>query len=114
VRAARRGEVWLADLRPSRGHEQTGMRPVLVVSADPFNRSPAGLVIAVPFTTRRREIPTHVEVHPPDGGLRAVSFAMCEQIRTLAADRLGDGALGEVSAGVLGAVEDRLRLLLVL
>jgi mRNA-degrading endonuclease toxin of MazEF toxin-antitoxin module len=55
-----------------------------------------------------------VEVHPPDGGLRAVIFAMCEQIRTLAADRLGDGALGEVSAGVLDAVEDRLRLLLAL
>jgi mRNA interferase MazF len=112
VRAIRRGEVWLADLSPTHGHEQSGQRPVLVVSADLFNQSAAGLVIAVPFTTRKRGIPTHVEVRPPDGGLRDVSFAMCEQLRTLAADRLAARPFGTVSPGVLSAVEDRLRLLL--
>ena len=112
MRELRRGEVWLADLNPTRGREQTGQRPVLIISADPFNRSPAGLVIAVPFTTRRRGIPTHVEVRPPDGGLHDVSFAMCEQLRTLAADRLASRAFGMVSASVLRAVEDRLRFLL--
>jgi mRNA interferase MazF len=112
VRVVRRGEVWLADLNPSRGHEQMGQRPVLVVSADPFNQSLAGLVIAVPFTTRRRGLPTHVEVRPPDGGLREVSFAMCDQIRALATDRLAAHPFGSVSPSVLEAVEDRLRLLL--
>ncbi len=38
-----RGEVWLADLNPTRGHEQAGRRPVLVVSEDLFNRGPAGV-----------------------------------------------------------------------
>lgn len=114
MRTIHRGEVWLAGLHPSRGHEQRGQRPVLAVSADPFNQSPAGLVIAVPFTTRDRGIPTHIEVRPPDGGLRDRSFAMCEQVRALAADRLGAHAFGSVSAAVLRAVEDRLRLLLVL
>lgn len=114
MRTIRRGEVWLADLSPSRGHEQTGQRPVLVISADPFNQSPAGLVIAVPFTTRERGIPTHVEVRPPDGGLHDISFAMCEQLRTLAADRLASRPFGNVSPPVLRAVEDRLRLLLAL
>ncbi len=113
MRVVRCGEVWLAGLRPSRGHEQTG-RPVLVVSADPFNQSLAGLVLAVPFTTRRRGIPTHVEVHPPDGGLGDVSFARCEQLRALAADRLSPPPLGNVSRAVLHAVEDRRRLLLAL
>lgn len=108
----RRGEVWLADLNPTRGREQTGQRPVLVVSADPFNQSPAGLVIAIPFTTRKRGIPAHVEVRPPDGGLREVSFAMCEQLRALATDRLASGPFGTVSPTVLRTVEDRLRLLL--
>ena len=75
---------------------------------------PADLVVAVPFTTRRRAIPTHVEVRPPHGGLRDVSFAMCEQVRSLAAERLGPRPFGSVPADVLRAVEDRLRLLLVL
>jgi mRNA interferase MazF len=106
--------VWLANLSPTRGHEQTGQRPVLVVSSDAFNQSPAGLVIAIPFTTRNRGLPIHVEVRPPDGGLHDVSFAMCEQLRALAADRLAPGPFGSVSPTVLRAVEDRLRLLLAL
>jgi len=114
VTAARRGEVWLADLSPSRGREQDGRRPVLIVSPDAFNFGPAGLVIAVPFTTRRRGVPNHVEVRPPDGGLREPSFVMCEQVFACSIERLGRVAFGAVSPAVLRAVEDRLRLLLVL
>jgi len=43
-----RGEVWLVDLNPARGHEQAGIRPGLVVSVDPFNHGPAGLVVLLP------------------------------------------------------------------
>jgi mRNA interferase MazF len=114
VRAIRRGEVWLADLEPTRGREQSGQRPILIVSPDPINQGPGDLVLAVPFTTRRRGIPTHVEVHPPDGGLRDISFAMCEQIRSLATERLGPQPFGSISPAVLRSVENRLRLLLVL
>jgi mRNA interferase MazF len=114
VRTVRRGEVWLAELGPIRGREQAGERPVLVVSADPINQGPADLVVAIPFTTRARGIPTHVEVHPPDGGLREISFAMCEQVRSLAVERLGSRPFGRVPATVLSSVENRLRLLLAL
>jgi mRNA interferase MazF len=106
--------VWLADLGSTRGRGQSGQRPVLIVSAVPINQSPADLVVAVPFTTRRRAIPTHVEVRPPDGGLRDVSFAMCEQVRALSSERLAPRPFGSVRAVVLRAVEDRRRLLLAL
>jgi mRNA interferase MazF len=112
VRTIRRGEVWLAELGPTRGREQSGERPVLIVSADPINQGPADLVVAVPFTTRRLGIPTHVEVRPPDGGLREVSFAMCEQVRSLATERLGTRSFGSVRVAVLRSVEERLRFLL--
>jgi mRNA interferase MazF len=114
VRTVRRGEVWLADLGPTRGREQSGERPVLIVSADPINQGPADIVVAVPFTTRRRGIPTHVEVRPPNGGLRDVSYAICEQVRSLAIERLGPRPFGSVSADVLRSVENSLRLLLLL
>jgi mRNA interferase MazF len=111
VKVIRRGEVWLAELGPTRGREQAGERPVLVVSADPINQSAADLVVAVPLTTRRRGVPTHVEVRQPAGGLPDVSFAMCEQLRSLSAERLGSRPFGSVPASVLSSVQDRLRLL---
>jgi mRNA interferase MazF len=112
VKTVLRGEVWLAELGPTRGRERSGGRPVLIVSADPINQGPADIIVAVPFTTRRRSIPTHVEVRPPDGGLRDVSYAICEQVRSLAVEGLGSRPLGSVPAAVMWAVEDRLRLLL--
>jgi mRNA interferase MazF len=69
-------------------------------------------VVAVPFTIRRRGIPTHVELRPPDGGLRDISFAMCEQIRSLTTERLGQRPFGRVPAAVLRSVEESLRFLL--
>ena len=33
-----RGEISLVTLNPGQGREQKGLRPVLVVSADAFNR----------------------------------------------------------------------------
>lgn len=59
-----RGEVWLADLNPIRSHEQAGMRPVLVVSADALNRSRAAIAFVVPLTPREKGIPNHVRMPP--------------------------------------------------
>ena len=114
MRVIGRGEVWLADLGPTRGREQSGERPVLIVSADPVNQGAAGLVVAGAITPPRRGIPTHVEVRPPDGGLHEIGFAMCEQVRSLAVERLGSRPFGSVPASVLDSVANRLRLLLVL
>src|SRR5437870_13656983 len=65
-----RGEIWLADLRRTRGREQTGRRPVLVLSVDFFNAGPAELVVVLPLTSTQRDIPLHVNVSKGDGGTR--------------------------------------------
>ena len=106
-----RGEIWLVDLDPTRGHEQAGKRPGLVVSVDLFNHGPAGLVVLLPLTTRAKGIPFHVEVNPPEGGLKGKSFIKCEDVRSVAKERLSQ-QLGSVSQATLAAVEDRLRILL--
>lgn len=106
-----RGEIWLAALDPTRGHEQAGKRPCLVISVDPFNKSAAGLVVILPLTTRFRGIPSHVEVNPPEGGLRVRSFIKCEDVRSITVERL-EASWGIVSPGTIDLVEDRLRLLL--
>ncbi len=111
MKAPLRGEVWLVDLDPARGHEQAGKRPALVISVDLFNRGPAGLVVLVPLTSRDKGVPWHVLVEPPEGGLEQKSFIKCEDVRSVATERLST-RLGVVSGETLAAVEDRLRILL--
>lgn len=106
-----RGEVWLVDLNPTRGHEPAGVRPGLVVSVDPFNHGPAGLVVLLPLTSVAKGIPFHVEINPPEGGVKVKSFIRCEDVRSVAKERLSR-RWGKVSASTLTAVEDRLRILL--
>lgn len=84
----RLGEVWSVTFDPIRGHEQGGVRPGLVISNDPFNRTPHTLCILVPLTRTDRGIPSHLPIHPPEGGLRDVSFALCEQAKSLSVGRL--------------------------
>jgi mRNA-degrading endonuclease toxin of MazEF toxin-antitoxin module len=45
-----RGDIYLVSLDPTRGHEQQGRRPVLVVSPDAFNRL-TKVPVVVPITT---------------------------------------------------------------
>ena len=106
-----RGQVWLADLSPTKGHETRGTRPCLVVSVDPFNHGPAGLVVVLPVSTREKGIPFHVAVAPPEGGLARRSFIKCEEPRSISRDRLTD-LLGSVEGSTMEEAADRLRILL--
>ena len=109
--APMRGEVWLIDFDPTKGREQAGKRPGLVISTDSFNKSPADLVVVLPITSKHKEIPWHVEVSPPDGGLTMTSFIKCEDVRSVSLERLLK-RLGSLRTTTVDAVEDRLRILL--
>jgi mRNA interferase MazF len=108
---ALRGEVWLADLNPTRGHEQAGKRPVVILSEDLFNRGPAGLVIVVPITSTVRPIPSHVPVEPPDGGLRHGGAILCEAVRSISGERLVE-RWGRLRPSTMATVADCLRILM--
>ena len=84
---------------------------MLVVSDDAFNAGRSGLVIVVPLTSHFKNIPYHVAVEPPEGGLKLTSYIKCEDVRSIARERL-EVSWGAVSAETLAAVEDRLRLLM--
>lgn len=107
-----RGEIWVADLDPTRGHEQAGRRPVLVVSTNLFNYGPAGLIFVVPITRTERGIPFHIRFDPPEGGIQATSFILCDALRSISRDRLIGRPWGKVTPNTLLAVEEVLRLLM--
>jgi mRNA interferase MazF len=106
-----RGEVWLVDFGDPVGREQSGRRPAVVVSADPLNESRAGIVIVVPTTTTRRGLPSHVEIEPSASGLDDLSYAKCEDIKSVSEQRL-IARLGSVQDTVMFTIGRALRFLL--
>ena len=83
-----RGDIVWADLNPTRGHEQAGLRPVLILSEDVFNNR-SGTVIAIALTSQsqRAGFPLTLELSSPS--LPKQSWAKISQIRTLSIERLG-------------------------
>lgn len=99
----------LADLSPTRGREQSGKRPVVVVSDRRYGIVP-GLVLAVPLTSTNRNLRHHVEIAPgPETGLVRTSYAMTEQVRALAVDRI-ERQLGAVDETVATRISRYLHL----
>ena len=107
----KRGEIWSVDLNPTRGHEQAGKRPALVLSANLFNQGPAGLAVVLPITSVAKGVPFHVRIDPPEGGLSVPSYVKCEDVRSVASDRISK-RWGSVTRATMAAVEDRMRILL--
>lgn len=110
----RRGEVRLTDLEPARGSEEDKRRPAIVVSNDRANAAAArlgrGVVTVVPVMSNvSRVFPFQVLVPAESSGLRVDSKAQCEQVRSVAAQRLGP-LLGQLPAPVMGEIDDALRL----
>jgi mRNA interferase MazF len=108
---AHRGEIWLVDFGDPAGHEQAGKRPAVVISADPLNDSPAGVVVVIPITTRYRGLPNHVEIDPGSSGLDEISYAKCEDIKSISEQRL-IRRLGAIEDEVTYKIARVLRLLL--
>ena len=83
-----RGEIRWADLNPVRGHEQGGLRPVLILSHDIFNEK-SGTVIAVAITSQPQKagFPLTLELKSPT--LPKKSWLKISQIRTLSVERIG-------------------------
>ena len=109
----RRGELWFADLGTPHGHESGGRRPVLVVSDDGLNEGAREVSLVVPLTTTFRGWNTHVPVQPGDSGLHRVSYAKCEDLRSVSQERLVH-RIGGAPQGVMTQVSQILRHLLTL
>ena len=101
----------MVDLDPIRGHEQGGRRPALVLSIDAFNGGPAGLVVALPITSRIRPMLVHVLIQAGEAGLPNDSVVLCEQVRVLSQERCAR-RVGQVSLAVMAEVESRVRMIL--
>ena len=108
----KRGEVYWAVLVPRSGSEQTGRRPVIVVSHDGFNQTPAWKsIIVVPISTsasQGQRGPTVVKLPGGCAGLTKASVAVCHQVTTLDRAKL-TRKIGAMPPDLLGVVESALK-----
>lgn len=108
----KRGDVYWADLVPRSGAEQTGRRPVIVMSHDGFNQAPGWKsIIVVPISTsasQGKRGPTAIELAGGTAGLAKTSFALCHQVTTLDRSKLTQ-RVGSLSPKPLREVEQGLK-----
>ena len=90
-----RGDVFWADLDPTRGHEQGGSRPVVVLSENVFNAR-SGTVIAMAITSQPQQAAFPLTLELTSVKLPKQSWVKISQIRTLSVARLGK-RIGHVS-----------------
>lgn len=77
----RRGDIYLVSLNPTEGHEQSGNRPVLVVSPAEFNKA-TRLPIICPITSGGY-FARRVGFAVPISGIKTTGFVRCDQPRVL-------------------------------
>lgn len=91
-----RGDIFWTDLNPVRGHEQAGLRPILVISHDVFNAR-SGTVIALAITSQPQRAGFPLTLQLESVRLPKSSWIKISQIRTVSTERL-DRRIGTASA----------------
>jgi len=77
----KRGDIYLVSLDPSAGHEQSGKRPVLIVSPEEFNQA-TGLPVILPITNSG-EFTRRLGFAVPVTGIATTGVIRCDQPRVI-------------------------------
>ena len=105
----KRGEVYYAQLAPTVGSEQGGLRPVVIVQNDVGNKhSPTTIVVPLTSQLLKKPLPTH-QMLEDNCGLSCISVALCEQIRTIDKSRL-QNRIGCADDAVVARIDKALKI----
>ncbi|MBM3749341.1 MAG: type II toxin-antitoxin system PemK/MazF family toxin [Acidobacteria bacterium] len=105
-----RGEIWIADLKPTHGTGPGKTRPVLIVQAQALLDAGHPSTLIVPLTTQLVEDAAPLRVRVPAGGrLRRDSDLLIDQLRAIDNRRLVEGPVTRIPGAVLERVDDALR-----
>ena len=97
-----RGSVYWADLNPTIGHEQSGIRPILILSADIFNEK-SGTIIGMAITSQKPKAGFPLTYSLESLNLPKPSWVKISQIRTLSVERIRD-PIGKVDDAKLSEI----------
>ncbi len=101
----KRGEIWLADLKPRRGTEPGKTRPVLIVQAQALLDAEHPSTLVVPLTTQLVDAaePLRIRIRA-SGSLKKDSDALIDQVRAIDNRRLVQGPLSRLQPQQLDVI----------
>jgi mRNA interferase MazF len=108
MRELRRGDVVWVDFSPTRGREQFGERPAVIVASNDYLDAVPDLAIALPVTTKERGWPHHVRLSGANLKLRKAGWALTEQPRAISRDRVSR-SVGQIDTQCLDEIDQWLR-----
>ena len=73
------GDIVLLDFNPTKGHDQKGYRPAIIVSNNIFNQN-TKMAIVCPITSTEKDFPTHYVLK---GTQKVKGSVLCEHIRSI-------------------------------
>jgi mRNA interferase MazF len=100
----KQGSIIKVDLSPTVGHEQSGYRPVVVVTND-FVMTQTNIVYVAPITNTIRKFPLHVEL---DGRTRTTGAILCEQVKAIDLNARKFTDIEQLPEDILARVLDRI------
>lgn len=103
----KKGEIWMAELNPVKGSEQSGQRPVIIVSGNAMNDH-FDLVITCPLSSKVKNFPGNIILQPDNiNGIKEKSEILVFQIRTISKQRL-KVKLGNIGKEDMSKLEENL------
>lgn len=110
----RRGEIYFVDLNPTKGREQAGGRPVLVVSTDAINKQPLVVTVVVGTAARnvQKDYPVNVRVSAKETGLSSDTVFLCFQIRSIDPSRFPSSPAGRMPLARMDEIAAAMRIVL--
>jgi mRNA interferase MazF len=99
--------IWI-DLDPTKGHEQRGRRPAIVLSRHAYNER-TGLCVACPITSRVKGYPFEVTI---PGGHGVTGVVLADQARSLSWSKRNVDLIDRADADLLDEVREKLAALI--
>ena len=104
----KRGDIFWVDWDASRGSEQSGHRPALIIQNDTGNRTSPTTIVAAITTAINREYPFLVNITAAESGLPRDSTVNLSAILTIDQTRLGEKC-GSLSQAKMNEVDEAIR-----
>lgn len=108
-----KGEIWWIDFKPSKGSEQNGRRPAVVISGDLLNKY-APVIYVCPLTTKIKNYKGDVVLNPNNtNNLKEKSEVLVMHLRSVSKDRL-ESRIGKINTHELTALRQGVQDLLLM